>query len=251
MARYGSRRRRYRPRRRRRTYGRRKRTGTSRRRLPGGIRKPWKSFPLSTKWTLAPKKKLIVHRYFQAIPAFQTLAAGAINAQAWHANGMFTVDATAGANQPLYFDQASLLYGTWTVLGSKINLQIQRAGILDAGGGNPGDADNNMILAWDRDSLLSLTVRTLAENPKASFASTHPDSIVPTFMSMTFSAKKDLAGVVREKDHYGTQVANPTSLNFFNFYMVNPHGVKSQVYSISCSIRFIALWESQKEVNLS
>jgi len=67
-----------------------------------------------------PKIVKMTHRYSETIRMVSS--AGVPQFQRFRANGMYDPNQTAGGHQPLFYDQMSVLYNHWKVIGARLPL---------------------------------------------------------------------------------------------------------------------------------
>lgn len=188
-----------------------------------------------------PKMLKVCHKYVSA-PAQVNCTLGAMATYIWTCNGMYDPDITSTGHQPLYFDQMALIYDHYTVIGSRIDINVQTS--EDPIGPSIG------VLWIDDDSGTTATnVSMVSEqgfNPTKNIGG--PNHNPSVFFTKSWSAKKTFGGsVIGNNDLQGTAAANPTELSYYKF-SYNTIDTSSATLYVTARITYIAVWAELKEM---
>lgn len=187
-----------------------------------------------------PRLLKMTHKYVSA-PTQLNCVGGNMSLHVFCANGMFDPDISATGHQPMYFDQMALIYNHYTVIGSKITIQVQTT----------EEVLGPMIgCLWiDDDSITTSTsLSEVAERgryPLVNFGG--PNSDPRTTFKAKWSAKKFFGkGAMANNALQGTGSANPSEISNYKFAYNTVDGTSATIY-LTVSIEYIAIWSELKE----
>lgn len=187
-----------------------------------------------------PQRIRMAHRYCETISV--TPGAGAVSHYLFSCNGMFDPNITGTGHQPLFFDQMTAIYDHYTVLRSKIALQVvPRTGTSSAFEGIVG------IYLADSTATTG-TVNSLVEQPSSHFlyfptAGTPPESRSNTLVTHQWDAFKAFGSrALSDSELRGTSAANPTEQTYFHVYMSDPLGAAATTFDFNVLITYEAEW---------
>lgn len=166
-----------------------------------------------------PARKYVKLKY-AAVVTTGAFSGGAIQEIEFRANGMYDPEVSLGGHQPYGFDQLCSQYAKWTVISSTCTAEVLT-----------GDANQNQ--QW------RLFTYTAQGTPNAAFASgglncllelpiqsegvvarqtgEHLSKLktIRTYANIAKFAGKTPAGLINEKDYYGTDAADPAKIVYF------------------------------------
>ena len=194
--------------------------------IPYSISKGLGPFPMRLKNTLR----------YSGQPTLSTAAGAAGNGTySFRANGMYDPDFTGVGKQPVYFDQLCAVYNHYTVLYSKISVQIASSEnkrmqwCLFKDDDSTTGATTNMPLACMRSGAISGYV-----NPAVS---------APPVVSMWWSARQTFGGDPLANDELqGNSSSNPVEETFYHFQIQELDGNTINVQLI-VDIEYTVVWD--------
>lgn len=188
-----------------------------------------------------PKTITMTHKYSQLYIASSS---GPFNTFYYTCNGMYDPNISGAGHQPLYFDQMSLLYNHYCVIGSKMTVTF------------PQMSTNAIVGAFINDDTSitgSTSLESLMEQSQSRFRFIQTSSTQPTTLTLKWSAKKYFGrNPLANVDLQGTPSSNPNEQSFFTLY----YGAVDKVSSISnfsanVLLEYIAVWKELKDVDPS
>lgn len=187
-----------------------------------------------------PKELKFTHRYVS--PLVLTSSSSSFQKNSFSCNGLYDPDATGTGSQPLYFDQLAALYNHYTVLSSKITIQlVPRSGMSVYG----------IYGVYINDD----TTVTPASSDRACEQSTSSYTIVgslqqPIKLRRSWNAKNAFGpGALSDPNLQGTSAANPTEQQFFTvFWQELAAAGTSQVVDAICTLEYTAMWQELKDI---
>lgn len=199
---------------------------------------------VSTRQPVA-KSALIKHRY----SSYCTINAGA-GVSASHvlsANGMFDVDITSTGHQPLAFDEFSLFYDHFMVLGSKITVTAVNISttipILFG------------VTLRDSATVTSSSIDYIKEQGSTGWKycgninNSRPPQMVKGYSTKKFFSKGDLRDCAELK---GSAAANPAEQAFYHIWTAAAnHSSDPSTVTFNFIVEFMALWTEPKPLGQS
>jgi len=189
-----------------------------------------------------PKKMTMTHKYCELI----TLVAntGAVAKHLFSCNGLFDPNTTGSGHQPMYYDQMSLVYNHYTVIGSKIKISC-----VNVNGPSVSPAFW-VSLAQNDDS--TVTYQNLATQAEQSDGQTRLSPAGATSlprMTSKWSAKKTFGGSVLANDNLqGSVGTNPAEQTFWVLCTQAVDGFSSVTMDVRIDIEYIAVWDEIRDV---
>lgn len=187
-----------------------------------------------------PKKMQMTHKYNDVIGLTSNL--GSIGTWVFSANGMYDPDITSTGHQPMYFDQMSAIYDHYTVIGSKISVEI-----------TPISKDQVPVIVGcyknDDATITPSSLNSLMEQTQCRYKVVNLNAGVTTRFSLKWSAKKTFGGSVLGNDNLqGTAAANPTEQTTYTFFCKTVDGVSTASVYMNVSVQYIAIWDELKDI---
>lgn len=187
-----------------------------------------------------PRRMVMTHKY-NTLVSLNTGALGVTGFQQFRCNGMFDPDFTLSGHQPLYFDQMSVVYNHYTVIGSKITIRATKT-----------DASNQIpttvgVYIDDDGTVVSTNLNTLIEQSQSryKFVTQERDAI----FTMKWSAKKQFGGSILGNDNLqGTTTSDPNEQSFFTVFANSEQLVTSTSIQLWADIEYIAVWSELRPV---
>lgn len=187
-----------------------------------------------------PKKLTMTHKYCE----LNTYgAAGAGTALQYRANGMYDPNSTLTGHQPLYFDQLSAIYDHYTVISSKINVQVW---CLD-----PVHKGIVISLSIDDDTAtINADPSYQAEKSSGSSAVIPSDShdLAPVLRCL-WNARAIFGGSILGNDNLqGTGTSDPTEQSFFTICIRPDDLLTAVTVNVRVQIEYTAVWDELKDL---
>jgi len=189
-----------------------------------------------------PKQLKMVMRYC-AVPIQINCTTGATATYAFSCNSLYDPDTTGGGHQPLYFDQMSLIYNKYVVIGSKIKLQVQTTE-------DPIGPSTGVLWIDDDTSTSGTNLSYLAEQSSSNKLKNFGGANSPpnTTFVKRWSAKKHFGGsILANVDLRGSPSASPTDECFFKFSYNTMDNTSATAY-VTYTIEYIVVWLDKKEI---
>lgn len=184
-----------------------------------------------------PDRMTVGHRYVEN--ASITCTSGAFNNIIFSANGLYDPRLAAGGHQPMNFDTMTLVYKTYTVIGSKITVKFV-------------DADSTVDaipcfagIVVDNDTSYITDYTTLMEQKKGKFALLPSNSTQGVYtLTNKWSAKKSHGGkdIVGNDDLRGNLGAAPVDQYYYQIWCNPASGSGTTVKNVLIVIEYIAVW---------
>jgi len=192
-----------------------------------------------------PNQLRFTHRYAETVTRQSTT--GTINQYVWSANGLYDPNITGTGHQPLYFDQLTAVYNHYTVLRSKISIQVVPK-IADA------TCNSMTCVVYQSDSASAVlgTPENGKEMPWASW--TQISTLSNTFgpqnkLGLSFNAFKVFGSrALSDSELRGTISSNPTEQSYFIFLFRDSEGVANCTAIITVTIEYEAVWTEPKQI---
>lgn len=191
-----------------------------------------------------PKKIVMTHKYCETVDITSVL--GVMQKYQWRVNGMYDPNTTGTGHQPFYFDQMAAIYNHYTVIGSKIVIEVAPESNTSGGyyAGLYIDDDSNTT------NIDSIT--TLAEQTSGKFITHAPDGDKTHKLVAKWSAKKVFGGSVMANSNLGSSVTTDPieqqhfTLGIQGFSTSGNTSIKAMV-----TIHYIAVWDELKQIGPS
>lgn len=198
--------------------------------------------------TVVPDSKIVRHRYVDYVTL--DTSSGTSDRNIYRANSMFDPNQTGIGSQPLGFDQWSVFYDHYTVLGSKCTAQF----LSSSGSGVTGTSIVGVILT---DNSLSLPTPTaiMEQNNSNWKVMTALTAQQKATVSSYYSPKKffGLTDIGDNRALIGASTnANPVEDAYFSVYTAAINGVAdSALVSVIVTIEFTVMYTERKTLTPS
>lgn len=193
-----------------------------------------------------PKQMMMTHTYVQNDTL--TTTSGTVDYQTYSCNNLFDPDYSGGGHQPLYFDQMSLLYHHYTVIGSKIEICYGNS----TGGSIYGTSvftPLNMTLHIHPSATPSIVDPILVSEQNNVKLNMLPAGDYCKRVSSKWSAKKFFGGSILGNDELkGTPSAGPVEQSYWTFAIKPVDAVSTCAVTVQVKITYIAIWRELKNV---
>lgn len=189
-----------------------------------------------------PKRMMMTHKY-QAAGVYQ-VTSNTFSKYQFSCNGMYDPDITGVGHQPLFFDQMAAIYDQYTVIGSKLVVEV-----------TPVTAQTSASLIGlykDDDTVTSNTTEAsmVGEQPSGYFKQLALNAVKPIRLVSKWSAKKTFGpgAVVGDLRYQGTATANPTEQTYWTLGIQNLNLTTTQNYLVSYKIEYVSVWTELKDI---
>lgn len=190
-----------------------------------------------------PAKASMTHKYHETV--WMASTAGVITFYKFTCNGMYDPNVTGTGHQPYYFDQMNAVYNHYTVVRSRIRVNV-------CGGGYASTANSYLVSlslnddatqnANTMDSTVEQSTGTIRLVPQNA-------SDLVVHLSSSWSATKVFGGDPLSNDNLqGSSSSNPTELTLFVIAMQPCDTVSSQVIYMEVTIEYDAIWDEVKDL---
>jgi len=159
-------------------------------------------------------------------------------------SGMWDPDITGAGHQPLFFDQMAAIYDQYTVIGSRLIVDI-----------TPATAHTSASLVGiykDDDTTTGNTTEAsmVGEQPSGYFKQMALNQVKPMHFTSKWSAKKTFGpgAMVGDLRYQGTAANNPTEQTYWTLGIQNLNLVSNAQYLVSYKIEYIAVWTELKDI---
>jgi len=189
-----------------------------------------------------PKRMMMTHKYQAA--GIYSVSANTFSKFQFSCNGMWDPDITGAGHQPLFFDQMAAIYDQYTVIGSRLIVDI-----------TPATAHTSASLVGiykDDDTTTSNTTEAsmVGEQPSGYFKQMALNQVKPMHFTSKWSAKKTFGpgAMVGDLRYQGTAANNPTEQTYWTLGIQNLNLVSNAQYLVSYKIEYIAVWTELKDI---
>jgi len=193
-------------------------------------------FPAST------RRRLFYHEHDLGF----TVTSGVPSGYVFSANGMFDPNITGTGHQPLGFDQMMLLYEQYTVVASKITVNLLNSNTTALSRGCIYLSPDATILSDPNRAMENGQITSVILFPNVTFLSCKSmnlDCNVP----MYFGRSTNPRTIVNDPELFGTAAANPTEQVYFVISAWDPFGANTLGYFFDVTIEYDAIfWEPRK-----
>lgn len=181
-------------------------------------------------------------RYVESL-VFQPLTTGIMNTYAFACNDLYDPNHTATGHQPFYYDQLSLVYNSWKVIGSKINVTISPMGTAVL---NPV----KFTVFVDDDGTYNYSFTNLLEHGRlTNFLETggHTKAI-SNRVTKKWSLKKQFKDKYMGQSVCGSQTVSPVTRQFFILAIQALNQTAEPQYHVTVVIDYIADFFNQNDL---
>jgi len=200
---------------------------------------PFKQLSMVNLGRLFPSKAMMTHRYFESVNL--SPASGVLGKYRFIANSLFDPNFTSTGHQPMGFDNCSLIWNHYTVIGSKIKITFLPVA------NSPSFAYG---IYTDDDSTNNATVYTeIAEQSASVTRYSAAGNTEPKTITKNWSAKKTFGGnVLSNINLQGTTSSSPLDSTVFIVYAQATDGTTSLTTQLAIEIEYIAVWSELKDI---
>jgi len=175
-----------------------------------------------------------------------TSTSGVPGGYVYSANGMFDPNITGTGHQPLGFDQMMLLYEQYTVIKSKITVELLNSNTTALSRCAVYLSPDATILSDPNRAIENGLIVTKLLFPNVTFMSAKQfnlDCNVPSY----FGRRGPMATIVNDPELFGTAAANPVEQVYFVTSAWDPFGTNTLSYFLNVTIEYDAIfWEPRK-----
>jgi len=190
-----------------------------------------------------PKKVQMTHKYRERLVF--TTGAGTPSYYYFSCNGMYDPNITGTGHQPIYFDQMTVLYDHYTVIGSKVTLRISQATAA-------GVSATIALFINDETGLTAASIQAISEQSSGTIRTIPQASSIETLLSKKWSAKQTFGGSVLGNDLLqGNSSSNPQEQSYFTFGVQANDLSSVAVLNIDVEVEYIAIWDELADINSS
>lgn len=193
-----------------------------------------------------PKQLRMKHRYVEILNVGSTL--GALVTHNFRANGMFDPNQTGTGHQPMYYDQMTAIYNHWTVVKSKISIQL----FDNTNGLTAYVASTFGCYIEDDTTITPGSINAMCEQSTAVWRMTSNQG-QPLRISKKWDAVQAFGPNPQANDDLqGTATADPTEQqHFLFFYQPIAIGVSTTFAYALVTIEYDAIWEELRNIDSS
>lgn len=181
-----------------------------------------------------PKQLSVTMRYVQRLNVNTTAGSAIPTTEQLSVNGLFAPK-SAGGHQPMQFDALSSLYNNYTVIGSRLKVQVTCSSIS----GTANSVVTAGVYVEDNTTITPATTEAMCEQSTAKYVQLNAvtEGTSKTFYT-SWSAKGTFGGNIRDNDDLGgTGAANPVLQQQYTFF------AGSEAAAVALSVRFLATIE--------
>lgn len=194
-----------------------------------------------------PKTTIVKLRYVDGVPINAPI--GLLGSYVFGANNCFDPNVTGVGHQPMNFDQWGLLYNHYTVVGSKITVQVHDNNIAAAHGVMVG-------VNLQDDVTFTADATTMMEQGLSRYKIVNTNATMNKgngpIVTQNFSCKKffNLVNPMDNTSRIGAQIgAGPTEQAYFVVFLGTPPGSTTDLvsYILTIKIDYIVIFSEPKE----
>lgn len=191
-----------------------------------------------------PKQLRMKHNYTDNVTISATT--GVLQSFLIRCNGMFDPNATGVGHQPMYFDQLSAMYNHFTVLKSKITLQVSLLSTSAAEIGVCG------IYIEDDSSVVATSFVIANEQETSVFGQVNNQFNQPTRFTKTWDAVQAFGPNPLANDNLqGSASADPTEQQTFVCYFQDANSAATLTGFGLITVEYDVIWDELKNVTSS
>lgn len=189
-----------------------------------------------------PKKMCITHKY---VEKFSLNPNATMPNYSFSCNSLYDPNRTGTGHQPLYFDQMSVIYDHYCVIGARIKISAI----------NRSNTGNFRIAVYinDDSTVVPADMNTVCEQSNVKWrtiAGTYTSgSQNKAFLTMKWSARKIFGrGVLANDELQGTGGASPVEESFFTIVADQFANITPELIDLMAEIDYIAVWKELKDI---
>jgi len=194
-----------------------------------------------------PSRLNITHRYTESTRI--TLSAGQLGVYEFSCNSLYDPNTTGAGHQPMFFDQIGAMYLHYTVLRSRI--KIQMVPVVASAGCQSLRACVCINPAAGGSSNMNAAI----ENPRSNWVLI--SHLSNTFgpqnrLSLSWDAKKIFgANALDDPNLSGTPSGNPSEQSFYCFQIQDSQGAGTGAIDVIFTIEYDAQWDEPQNMSTS
>lgn len=184
---------------------------------------------------------IMTHRYYETFD--MNSIAGSTATYSFRCNNIADPNWTGGGHQPYYYDQMTGVYNHYTVIGSKITLNIAHAA--------SSNTNSTVCVYVNDDSSVGPTLNSLVETQKAKYLIMPTAQMDPRRLTNTWSMKKQFgssAGATINPAVSGTTASAPTEESLYSICVFPQNLTSNQTYNCQVMISYIVIWSELKDI---
>jgi len=191
-----------------------------------------------------PQKMTMTHKFVHSGTLTSVVGSGGFGTETIFVNGMFKPINSAVTHQPLYFDQMTVLYRYYTIIGSKVRVKF-----VDSGAGGIG----TFVVIFPNDTVVAqvpLLMSSLIEQNKATYGILDgAGQVAVKNLSLNWSAKKSYGGSVLGNDELrGSNLVNPVESPSFVIACQSLDTTLTSTVRYVIEVEYIAVWTVLRDV---
>ncbi len=175
-----------------------------------------------------------------------TSTSGVPGGYVFSANGMFDPDITGTGHQPLGFDQMMLMYEQYTVISSKITVDILNSNTTALSRACVYLSPDATILSDPNRAIENGLVKSVLLFPNVTFLSCKQINLncdIRRYFGRTRSAR----ALINDPELFGTAANNPTEQVYYVISAWDPFGTNTLTYFVNVTVEYTAFfWEPRK-----
>jgi len=200
---------------------------------------------LLTKTPLFPASIVRRLTYHEEELAF-TSTSGVPGGYVFSANGMYDPNITSSGHQPLGFDQMMLMYEQYTVVSSKITVDILNSNNTALSRATVYLSPDAVILSSPNQALENGLIKTVMLFPNTTFLSCKQINM-NCDIRRYFGRNRSARALVNDPDLFGTAASNPSEQAYFVISAWDPFGANTLSYFLNVTVEYTAVfWEPRK-----
>ncbi len=200
---------------------------------------------LLTKTPLFPASVMKRLTYHEEELSF-TSTSGVPGGYVYSCNGMFDPNISGTGHQPLGFDQMMLMYEQYTVISSKITVDILNSNMTALSRAAVYLSPDATILSDPNRAIENGLLKTLILFPNTTFLSCKQINL-NCDVRRYFGRNRSARGLLNDPELFGTAAANPVEQAYFVVSAWDPFGTNTLTYFVNVTIEYMAyFWEPRK-----
>lgn len=194
-----------------------------------------------------PARLKMTHRYTESTRI--TLSAGQLGEYIFSCNSLYDPNTTGAGHQPMFFDQISAMYHHYTVMKSRIKIQMVPV-VASA-----GCQSYRCCVSLQPTAAGAATMNGAIENPRSNWVLL--SAISNTFgpqnrLSLSWDAKKIFgADAIDDPNLSGTPSGNPAEQSYFVFQVQDSQGAGTGAIDIIVVVEYDTEWDEPALVGTS
>lgn len=200
---------------------------------------------LLTKTPLFPASTMRRLTYHEEELSF-TATSGVPGGYVFSCNGMFDPNITGTGHQPLGFDQMMLMYEQYTVISSKITVDILNSNTTALSRATVYLSPDATILSDPNRAIENGLLKTVLLFPNVTFLSAKQINL-NCDIRRYFGRGRGVRDLLNDPELFGTAAANPVEQAYYVISAWDPFGTNTLTYFLNVTIEYTAVfWEPRK-----